>query len=485
MTTYYVRKTGNNSNAGTSAGAAWLTIGKALGATGIASGDTVYIGAGTYREVVTVNMTSAVAETFIIGDVDGVQTGDAGEVIWTAYTTNDTTAPANTALLTLSARDFLTFRRITMVEGNALLINGITSSSTNIKIQDCVLLGNPGTTNSMLFFAVGFGAPIHLLIERCWIRGSGGNVLALTLARGTGSDYDADVIVRNVVFYSVVNSNFVVLNSGGAGANEGGGGYIYNSLLFGPRDGDVIKANDANVTGATWTFPMLVYNCIIHGGLSAAESGQLVEDYNHILATTTHTNVTQGANTKTNLTYAQLLSIGEHSVVGSTPRLFGEPRVGSPYLGFGNDGTYTSAEDARGYPRPAGGVSATKGIGAYERSNTFAKETGTVRTGSNAISITGPGYQDFQLPVAASSTTVTVYVRWDATYAGTKPKMQVLNGTEAGVADATATATGSSGAWEQLALAFTPTSAGIVTIRLLSSDTNGGGKCFADDFAVS
>jgi hypothetical protein len=63
--------------------------------------------------------------------------------------------------------------------------------------------------------------------------------------------------------------------------------------------------------------------------------------------------------------------------------------------------------------------------------------------------------------------------------------MQVLNGTEAGMADATDTATGSSGAWEQLSLNFTPTSAGIVTIRLLSSDTNGGGKMFADDFEVT
>ena len=46
MTTYYVRATGSDGAAGTSAGTAWLTIGKALGAAGIASGDTVYVGAG-------------------------------------------------------------------------------------------------------------------------------------------------------------------------------------------------------------------------------------------------------------------------------------------------------------------------------------------------------------------------------------------------------------------------------------------------------
>jgi hypothetical protein len=59
--------------------------------------------------------------------------------------------------------------------------------------------------------------------------------------------------------------------------------------------------------------------------------------------------------------------------------------------------------------------------------------------------------------------------------------MQVISGSEAGVADATATAVGSSGAWELLSLVIVPTTVGIVTLRFLSSDTNGGGKMFVDD----
>ena len=47
------------------------------------------------------------------------------------------------------------------------------------------------------------------------------------------------------------------------------------------------------------------------------------------------------------------------------------------------------------------------------------------------------------------------------------------------------TATGSSGSWELLSLNFTPTAAGIVTIRFLSSDTDGGGKMIVDDYGVS
>jgi hypothetical protein len=157
------------------------------------------------------------------------------------------------------------------------------------------------------------------------------------------------------------------------------------------------------------------------------------------------------------------------------------PTPGSPLLGFGGSGPPPT--DILQIPKPSGSASAS--VGAYERNDTFGKETTTTRTGANAISITGPGTQDFELPVDAASTTVTVYVRWDATYAGTKPQMKVLRGTECGVSDASTTATGSSGSWEQLSLNFTPARAGIVTIRLQSNDTNGAGKMFADDFAVT
>jgi hypothetical protein len=122
--------------------------------------------------------------------------------------------------------------------------------------------------------------------------------------------------------------------------------------------------------------------------------------------------------------------------------------------------------------------------GAVSATDTAQLETGTVRTGTNSLSMIGPGFQDFEIPVDASSTTVTVYTQWDAAYAGTKPAMSVLNGIQFGVADNTDTATGDAGNWEQLSLNFTPTSAGVVTIRLNSQSTANDGRCFWDDFAV-
>jgi len=496
MATYYVGKDGSDANNGLGPDASavtnkpWLTIGKALGAAGIASGDTVYVGPGTYREVVDVAMTSAVAETSVLGDpgnAQGFKTAagvlvSPAEVIWTAYLTNDTTAPSATATLTMSARDYLTFQYITFVGGTGAVIAATTQTSTNITFRDCCFVN---TSNSIILVSSAFSTALNWMIERCafQLTAVSGVFFSFTPATGVGSDYSVNVTIRNSLFVGGTGSQAVVFTPSGASAQKPGGISVYNCTIVGGMNvGFETKVNSST------TYPMNIYNCQVYvrgQGFLAETLGQLVENYNYVRSSTSHTNVTQGANTLTGTDHAMVWHLGEESLYGFTPRMFMEPKVGSWMLTFGNDGTYTTAEDFLGLPRPGGGASATKGIGYLGRGNTFTKETGTVRTGSNAISITGPGTQDFQLPVNASSTTATVYVRWDATYAGTKPLMKVLNGGECGVTDATATATGSSGSWEQLSLNFTPARVGIVTIRFQSSDTNGAGVMYVDDFAVT
>lgn len=498
MSTYYVSPSGSDSNNGLGPDAShasnkpWLTIGKALGAAGIASGDTVYIGPGTYRATVAVAMTSATVETSVLGDpgnAQGFKNGsgvllDPGEVVCSAYTTSDVAAPSGAVLLDIAGRDFLTFRFITFVGGTGYTIGLDTQTSTNIVFRDCVL-----ASASSVFYMVNvdgaFGVALVHLWERCVflnLRASNG-VFRVNNDTGSGADYDMDITIRNCL--AIGGGYFVESTPSGAGAQKPGGIDIYNCTFI-----DVLSvALTANANFST-TYPINVLNCfasIVQAGVgfNATTSGQIVENYNYVAANTTHTNVSVGANTiTTSANRAPRFHVGESEVYGFTRRLFMTPVAGSWPLTFGNDTTYTSAEDFLGLPRPGGGQSATKGIGYLGRGNTFAKETTTVRTGANALSITGPGVQDFQVPVDAVSTTVTLYVRWDSTYAGTKPQMKVLNGGECGVTNASVTAAGAANAWEQLSLTFTPTRAGIVTVRLQSSDTNGGGKMFADDFAV-
>lgn len=221
--------------------------------------------------------------------------------------------------------------------------------------------------------------------------------------------------------------------------------------------------------------------------LVANVSGQITEDYNLIVAVTPRTLVTAGTHSISDGSYAPLFHFGQERIWGMVPRPFGEPMAGSPLLGFGNDGSQ-SATDIRGpgHIRPGGGASALPAVGAYERANTFAKEIGTVRNGANSISIVGPGTQDFLVPVSATATSISVFVQWDATYAGTKPQLIIDANGELGVSTETKTAVGASGAWEQLTLSsFTPSKSGIVTIRVVSNDTNGAGHMYVDDFAVA
>ncbi len=109
MATYYVRISGNDSSAGTSAGAAWRTLSKAF--TTVAAGDQVYIGAGTYREALTIS-TAWGSETKFTGDYTGQYTGDAGIVYWSAYTNGDRARGGTRPLTTSGTPRYWTFENI-------------------------------------------------------------------------------------------------------------------------------------------------------------------------------------------------------------------------------------------------------------------------------------------------------------------------------------------------------------------------------------
>lgn len=499
MATYYVDYVnGSDANNGLGPDASavtnkpWKTITKLLGAAGMVSGDTAYLSpAGPFRETVSIAMTSPVAETKIIGDhanARGFKTSGgalvaSGPIIVTAYTTNDKTAPSSSAVLNLNGKSFLTFQNIFFVGGPNTVIAANTATSTNINFYDCAII--PSSGRSSITATCAFNTPFNWVIDRCFIfgHGNGSVTISLILATGVGADYDVNFIVQNSYMWGY--GGFQILGSG-ASANKGGGVKFRNSFYYGLAT--FFNAGGGS-GGTSTTIPCVVSNSLmfIVGGsacLSASVSGQITEDYNIIQASTARSNVTAGTHSIADFSYAPLFHFGQERIWGGLLRLFGEPMANSPHLAFGNDGSQTSY-DNRNNPRPAGGTSASPGIGPLERSNTFARETSTVHTGSNAISTTGPAYQDFLVPVDVASTTLGLYVRWDATYAGTKPQIQVLSGEECGVSTATATAVGSSDTWEQLTLNFTPTSKGIITLRVISNDTNGGGKCFADSFSVA
>lgn len=477
MATYYVRKTGSNSNGGTSPSDAWLTIAKALGSTGIASGDTVYVGAGIYREAVTVAMTSATAETRVIGDVTGQFTGDAGEVRLTAYATNDKTLPVSASALALAGRDYLTFQSINFVGGTGVVVDANTATSTNITFRKCSFQLGSGVGSVFIDWTGAAGVVANWLVENC-IFGVGGiiKIRFNTVVSGS-SDFDLGVTIQNCIMHA--GGNFAIAVAGLTGSGKAGGVKVLNNTLMS------LSGFSVGAVGST-TIPCLAYGNLIISpggtGLSANTSGQITEDYNLINASTARSLVTAGANSISNGSYAVLMHFGQNVLRGQAPRPFAMPLDASPLLGFGT-GTGVPTTDLTGANRPAGGSSLLYSAGAYERSDSGAKETTTIRTvGGSALKLTGPGYHDFQVPVDATSTTISIYGRYDSTHAATnKPQMQILNGSECGVADATVTMTAAVDTWELLSSTFTPTAKGIVTVRLISRAAAGGGIAYFDD----
>lgn len=121
-------------------------------------------------------------------------------------------------------------------------------------------------------------------------------------------------------------------------------------------------------------------------------------------------------------------------------------------------------------------------IGAVEAPAQARQETTIFSEGSNSARFEGAGFIEVQVPVTTASTTISVDAYYDANYIGTKPQLVVSN--IPGIADQTDTVAGSAGAFESLSVNFTPTSAGVVRVRLKSNDVSTTGKCYFDNLIV-
>ena len=436
-------------------------------------------------------MTSATGETKIIGDPandQGFKTSGGvlvapGDVIWTAYTTNDTTAPAATPPLILNGRDFLTFQNILLSGGsdsNRNIVNAVTTNSVNITFRDCAFIANRPDSTAIVYVGLADVAS-NWIIDRCFFNIMCNNaVISVSLPTSASADYDTNFLVQNSTMIGSALVGVVVVPSG-AGAFKGGGVDVFNCSYYG--GGPILFTNGANLSTS---IPCTVYNSVIVSGagigIRANTSGQVLEDNNHIRAATPRTNVTAGGASISDGSHALLIEMGQAYVMGRSPhRPYFSPAAGSPLLGRGATAGGPTV-DLLNRPRPAGGASTSYAWGAYERHDTAARETSVIDAGSNAIKITGPGDHDFLIPVDATSTTITVRARYDTNHATTnKPQAAILNGEEIGVATETKTMTAAIDTWETLTFsAFTPSAQGFVTLRLISRSAAGNGIAYFD-----
>lgn len=504
MTTYYADYTnGSDSNNGLGPDASdatnkpWKTIAKVLGASGIASGDTCYLAPGAFRERVTVAMTSATAETSIIGDPmnhKGFKTSGGvlvspGPVIHTAFETNDTTAPsANADLLTMASRDYLTFQYINFVggknTGNKTISAESMTTATHITFRDCAIFGGPAG-GALLSIWHGTDSGLNWLFDRCILMGSPGQPVLATFFNGSASaGIDIGFEFRNCLVLANGNGAGLVFTGSGTGSFDPGGMIVDSCTIIAYT---CVQAG--NASNASTTVPCVVKNSILIGqsGLSAAASGQITEDYNIIACGTARTNVTAGANSKSDGSRALAFHLGQDLMHGFRGRPAFTPfNLGAGIMGFGA-GSSPPSVDALNRVRPSGGESTSIALGWMERHDTAQFESSVADAGSSAIKIVGPGDHDIHVPVNASSTTISIKGRYDTTHGtGSKPQASIIANPKIGVTAETVTMTAAVDTWETLTFAAqTPTAKGVVTIRLTSRSAGGGGIAYFDTVAVA
>ena len=507
MADYFVRKGGSDSNDGTTKALAKLTIDAiATSSFGLVAGDNVYIGGGIYRELVGIDISGSSGSPITwIGDIDGEFTDDAGLVVISAYADEVSTASRAYCINLASADTFNIFRNLIFDGGTNTCVGDLfgagTAVSEGCEFHNCVF--NPGhatsdscfnmelndyntpTANGVSFFGCVFNAG---MLSFQWDLG--------------GTNEDAKIVIENCVFIGVgtvgtADPAFVWNKVAGTGGEKGGVNITNCSFIA--CDHAIRCDAETNTTTIVAVENCLFWACGSGIVLNGTNDGGLTSDYNHFSRTSpAHTNVTAGANDLVNSRAIPLLGgLGGDlpllAVLGWSPYLPFEPlqlrdrddeaiAYTAGIYGAAN-ATPAPATDLYGNPRPMG-TDAADDMGAVEARTRPHEETTTVQAGGSAIRFEGSGYHDFLFPVDAAATTVTVYSRQDTTYAGTLPRLHILD--IPGVADIVITSVGADDSFVQMTSgSFTPTAKGIARIRLESLDTSATGKSYFDTLEVA
>ena len=351
MATYYVKLAadgGNDSLAGTSPSTAWATIGKALGATGISSGDTVYIAPGTYIESVTVGMTSATATTSIIADPTSSQFPgmSAAPVRWQAYNTAGTSVTLASRLCTATSKNYLSFSNFYFESNNlsspATMFNLTTCRFASF--TNCVFTQNGKSTTTAVTNTAPSSVSLGATFSRCIF--AGGNI-ALNL---TGQNVADTTSITNCLFVGVTADGVGISNLQAS---------IYNCTFLNNNGG-------VSSGGGSATFKTTVRNCLFQNCNPGIYSNNVTvvidENYNRFIGCTTNTTNTGTLGANSTGTGAVGIDFGYTLLTGLNNLQIATSSASSPNTSFG---TSTSAPVTDIYGVTWTGSSPDAGSGTY------------------------------------------------------------------------------------------------------------------------
>lgn len=260
MATYFVRVTGSNANDGLAKTTAFADPDYAQSV--MTAGDDCWVGAGIYRVNVTMdNSGSSGSPIQFFADIDGTQTGDAGQVIISAHD-NDAETSTRASVLDFNGKTFFEWHGFLFIGGTSFVI-GNTAYATatayeGVVINNCTVVATSATWATTIELNAGVTPTTNgIAITRC------------TLAGGFGCQWDSNASAIVNIKATIAGSRifgragqptmyFQRVTNGGSFAV--GGFTIYGNTLWCSDSYGIYFMSATNTTNPTYIFNNLIIN---------------------------------------------------------------------------------------------------------------------------------------------------------------------------------------------------------------------------------
>jgi len=389
MAIYYVRQDGNDSNTGlgSTTALAWRTIQKALGATGIGSGDTLYIAPGLYNEQVTIGGTYSTT-TSITGDPTAAQFigVNAGRVQVGSFTTLGGASSYNGSTIVGTSKNNLSFSNIefllTPAGGGNAGVRFITSQ--NISFNRCTFLGLNNAGAILFSLTPPTSSALNLSVTNCIFQGTISNSRLIDLF-GQSQATDSTV-VKNCLF---IGGQYGIL--------------VENAKISAINCTFIKQTNIATSIGTAVSFA--IQNCLFYSCQTACSSvstsGIMTQTYSRFIGNGNNLN-----NVATSVTSSTTGSTGFDTgyqlLTGLNPVQSFSTFNGSPNTSFGNA---TNADATDLYGVTWSGTSPDAGSATFRSIGAVGQYLPTERNASAITIAPGSTSQSIELYLGATGLT--------------------------------------------------------------------------------